>query len=784
MKKALSVLMLSLVVVLGFTGCGRQGSAPPDSFSAPPQQTTQADNYNATSPMETLSLIPGTASLFISAGGGHTMVIDTDGNLWGWGNNFVGQVGDGTRDNRYSPIRIMSDVVMVSSGRSFTTAVTEDNSLWIWGINIGVRDSNYNEPVRIMGDVVAVSAGGDHAMAITDDGSLWAWGSNASGQLGLGHEIRMGFTDYSIPVRIMEDVVAVSSGNDHTMALTADGSLWTWGSNTTGQLGHGVLGMGFPEHVKPVRIMENVVAISAGAFHSMAIRNDGSLWAWGQNSRGELGDGSTQFRQTPVHIMNDVAVVSSGGHHTMAVANDGVLWGWGENTSGEILDDSIPRHANPVQVVSDVVAVSSGNGYTVALFTNGEVWGWGRNAYGQLGVGYTTNIHGIDRIMSILEHGGDSESVPACFGVAPMNDIAPEEIRRMVRNYVPQFGGNYSLEDIPNALLSDYINILRSRGFVYETVKNAAQMAMGVGVGSLLIIEQFGYEQITHTSIDNMEYQVGFKDTANGVEVMIIFNGTDPTSPRDWTANTNRSLVDGVHRGYWEMAEKLINDGNNVRFYASDITVYTLSDLINSPNTKFTLIGHSMGGAIAQAYAIHLLDRGVSRDNIYGITFNSALVVTARQRHYTLDLQWFNIMNRTDNVAAGAVWFSLEANGLRLGYDIPLNDPFLPNRHYALNTLLPNGEHGIHYLWNVLTHEANERILSGGQRSFDSSLVNINTASENELMTLPGIGSVIANSIIQYREESGLFISVEDIKLVNHIGDTAFKRIENLITVD
>jgi LysM repeat protein len=295
----------------------------------------------------------------------------------------------------------------------------------------------------------------------------------------------------------------------------------------------------------------------------------------------------------------------------------------------------------------------------------------------------------------------------------PVNGLSTEAIRRMVRDYVPQFGGNYSRQDIPDPLLSDYINILRGKGFVYETVISAAQVVMGVSAGSLFIMEQQGYKQITHTAIDNMEYQVGFKDTANGVEVMIAFNGTDATSPRDWTANTNRPLVDGVHRGYLEMAEKLINDGNNIKFHASAITTYTLAELIGSPNTRFFLVGHSMGGAIAQAYAIHLMDKGVSSERIQGYTFNSALVITENQKYYPLDMCWFNIMNRTDNVCAGAVWFSLGLDGRRLGYDIPLNDPARPNRHYALNSLLPNGEHGIHYLYNILSHEANERVLLG-----------------------------------------------------------------------
>jgi len=557
-----------------------------------------------------------------------------------------------------------------------------------------------------MRGVAAISAGGEHSMIVTTNGELWAWGDNRQGQLG----IPWGSSSHSIPELVMEEnVVAVSAGGGHSMAITSDGGLWIWGDNSSGQLGHGTLGSGHVEHLSPFRLMDDVAAISAGSRHSMAIKTDNSLWAWGHNSYGQLGDGTNQFRENPVRIMGDVVAVSAGNTHTMAITSDGVLWGWGENTSGEILDDSIPRHTDPVRIVSDVAAVSAGNGYTVALFTNGEVWGWGWNAYGQLGVGYATDSHGIDRIMSITEHGGESVTVSGS-----SDSLSVERIRLMVRDYVPQFGGNYSLHDIPDSLLSEYIGVLRSKGFMYEAVRNAALVAFGVGEGTIHAMYQQGYEQITHTAIDNMEYQVGFRDTASGVEVMISFNGTGLFSPRDWTANTNRPLVNGVHRGYSEMAEKLINDGINVRFHASDITTYTLADLIESPNTRFTLIGHSMGGAIAGAYAIHLMNNGVSSERIQGISFNSALVITESQQYYPLDMKWFNIMNRTDNVSAGAVWFSLEADGRRLGYDVPLNDPSCPNRHYALNTLFPNGEHGMGYLWDILTHENTKNVLAGG----------------------------------------------------------------------
>ena len=165
----------------------------------------------------------------------------------------------------------------------------------------------------------------------------------------------------------------------------------------------------------------------------------------------------------------------------------------------------------------------------------------------------------------------------------------------------------------------------------------------------------------------------------------------------DLIANSKNNPINGEHEGYKSMATIF---ADHEKFHASDITTYTLSDLIKSSDTKFTIIGHSMGGAISQCYAIHLLESGVSKERITGYTFNSALAVTSEQKYYYTDLRWFNVMNRTDNVSAGAVWFSLGEDGRMLGYNMPINDPLLPNQHYAINSNLPNGEHGMRYLWD------------------------------------------------------------------------------------
>lgn len=191
--------------------------------------------------------------------------------------------------------------------------------------------------------------------------------------------------------KIMDNVVQAVSGYEHILAVKSDGSLWTWGRNTYGQLGDGTT----TERNSPVKIMDDVEQVSAGSFQSFAVKADGSLWAWGDNEIGTLGDKTYVNRRNPVKIMDEVAKVAAGVSSTYAIKTDGTLWSWGRNSDGELgigrFSGTKKYHPTPSKVMDDVAEIAAGFHNVIAIKNDGSLWGCGENADGQLGDGTTVN---------------------------------------------------------------------------------------------------------------------------------------------------------------------------------------------------------------------------------------------------------------------------------------------------------------------------------------------------------------------------------------------------------
>ncbi len=261
--------------------------------------------------------------------------------------------------------------------------------LYLWGYNSygqlgdGTTVNNYQNLTKIMDNVVSVSLGYNFSAAITENGDLYTWGANDSGKLGNGKE---GIDNYSsIPVKILSNVLSVSLGGSHGGAITKEGSLYVWGSNLYGQLGNS---NHYQDVLMPVKLMDNVAAVECGDRHMAVITKEGNLYIWGINWCGQLGNGTWDDSSYPIKLMENVSAVSCGASHTAAITKDGNLYMWGDNSCGELGISRTTQFQNtPVKVMEKVIKVSCGEDHTAALTENGDLYIWGANDGGQLGNG-------------------------------------------------------------------------------------------------------------------------------------------------------------------------------------------------------------------------------------------------------------------------------------------------------------------------------------------------------------------------------------------------------------
>jgi alpha-tubulin suppressor-like RCC1 family protein len=345
----------------------------------------------------------------VASGGGHTIGRYADGSLVAWGANRSGQLGDGTATDIFipTPVGSVTTWAAISAGEFHSLAVRSDGSLWAWGWDLygqlgDGKSKDVWQPAKIGSATnwLVVSAGTAHSVGVTKDGKLWGWGRNFNAQLGDATMIGR-----SVPTLIGAAVnwLSVAAGATHTVGLQSDGSILTWGANDKSQLGQGaptaapavclasILGC-----VPGVNTGFKAVAIAAGMDHSLAIRDNGALIAWGSNAYGQLGDSSNTDVIFPALIGTDTdwAVISAGAQHSVAIKSDGSLWAWGSNDFGQLGNGTMDSYNYPVQIGTDKnwIAISAGKFHTFAIKGDGTLWGWGRSADGQLGNGSSGSL--------------------------------------------------------------------------------------------------------------------------------------------------------------------------------------------------------------------------------------------------------------------------------------------------------------------------------------------------------------------------------------------------------
>jgi hypothetical protein len=319
------------------------------------------------------------------------MALKTDGTVWAWGWNGNGQAGSGHPTNQNAPVQVpgLTGMVAIAMGSTHALAVKSDGTVWTWGnnqygqIGNGTTGGNQLTPVQVPGLTNAVAVGGHlwTSFALTADGKVYAWGTNANYRLGLG----TGGGTYPVPTEItqLSDIKAISIGVFNGMALKADGTLMAWGDNSGGQIGDGTI-TARPTPV-PVPALTGVVKVAAGSQKSHAIRTDGSdsgtLYGWGLNSAGDVGDGTQVNRYLPVRLTTGVRTLASRDGVTLvtrkAVGGPGAIWGIGYHRSDTLSAGSASSSTVPQYIVPGAYAeLGAGKCLDIALRRNLRLLTW------------------------------------------------------------------------------------------------------------------------------------------------------------------------------------------------------------------------------------------------------------------------------------------------------------------------------------------------------------------------------------------------------------------------
>lgn len=327
------------------------------------------------------------------------MTVRLDGSVWGWGDNSNGQLGDGSTVSITIPQKVGDGYDSVSTSAERTVALKQDGTLWHWGIltlHPPSGDSlaaGSSLPMQVGAGFTRAAVGPAHAAGIKADGSLWMWGANGQGQLGIGES---SFID--TPKQIGSGYRNVAASLYHSAALSSDGRLRTWGSNIWGELGDGSTVASFDAKVVGDGFVSVATGTSATAYYgnasdsssfTLGVKSDGSLWSWGDNRRGQLGNSQPLQKQSllPVRVGEGFASVAAGGGQAFGVKVDGSLWAWGINTGSAQSAGSVTDRFAPVQIGNGYAAVAAGDTHALGLKQDGTVWAWGHNIYGQLGDG-------------------------------------------------------------------------------------------------------------------------------------------------------------------------------------------------------------------------------------------------------------------------------------------------------------------------------------------------------------------------------------------------------------
>lgn len=403
----------------------------------------------------------------VAGGGNHALALKSDGTVWAWGDNTYGELGDGTTTPSNQPVEVispggvaLSGIIAVAAGTTHSLALKNDKTVWAWGDNTWGQLGNaamgdptadptpytaqQQNPVQVhnLTDVVAIAAGRSFSVAVKSDGTVWTWGYNGDGELGngqIGFDPPDGYAgQQDVPVQVMVQgpsglvsltgAVSVSVGamGSHVLVLMDDGSVLTWGLNAYGQLGNGYTNLSSIA-VKAVDTngvaLSGILSVAAGDQHSLAIKSDHTVLAWGFNFYNGLGNGTTTNSNHAVPVLTSAGValtginaIAAGEGHSLAVDSNGKAWAFGFGSDGQLGSGSNSNLSYAAQLsgISNLVSVAAGVYTSFATDSAGNVWSWGSNNQGKLGFGLPVNVNSPVQVLKNL----NEVSLPPMIAVA------------------------------------------------------------------------------------------------------------------------------------------------------------------------------------------------------------------------------------------------------------------------------------------------------------------------------------------------------------------------------
>lgn len=384
-------MALACAALLPANGTGKLGAG----MSATMLIDAQGEVWSWPAPAAGSAKLAGlSGALAVTGGFNYGIALLPDGSVWTWGDNYRGQLGDENLWPTQEPIPVagLSAMKAIAAGSRHSLGVRADGTVWAWGVNsesaLGPDPGVHPRQIAGITNATSVAAGSNFSLALLEDGTVMSWGSNNWGKLGRNWA-SFSHSPEPQPVVGLANVVAIAARGDSAYAVLADGTVRSWGSNRHGELGDGGASGSFSLFPVVVDGLSGVAAVAAGNAHAVARRTDGTVWAWGMGSLGQIGDGGQSNRLSPVQLagLTGVVDIAAGDAHSVALLADETLATWGADYSGQLNSGLAHRKLTPSMAIpaAGFAHVAAGDRHAVGLRPDGTVRTWGSGRDGQLG---------------------------------------------------------------------------------------------------------------------------------------------------------------------------------------------------------------------------------------------------------------------------------------------------------------------------------------------------------------------------------------------------------------